>query len=108
MKWSELLYRLLPNKYNKSSCFTKTKNGKSRVQSIELKETYFDDNTTIIQIASVTKARYGLIAAIIPPVVIIPFPPINLNLSLSFIWIKNLIGKQWPIVANNPATNINE
>lgn len=55
------------------------------MQSIELKETYFDDNATIIQMASVTKARYGLIAAIIPPVVIIPLPPINLNLSLSFI-----------------------
>ena len=85
-----------------------TKKGAINVHNIDPNDTYLELRTTITQIVKVIIERYGLIARIAPAVVIIPLPPIHLVLLLSFICIMYLMGKQWPIVANNPAMYIKQ
>ena len=54
------------------------------MHNIDASDAYLEIITTITQIVKVIAARYGLIAAIAPAVVIMPLPPIHLVLSFSF------------------------
>ena len=84
IKFNELLNKLLPNKYIKSSCLINIKKGAINVHNIDASDAYLEIITKITQIVKVIAARYGLIAAIAPAVVIMPLPPIHLVLSFSF------------------------